>query len=268
VFLHVISPTGARSSLDLVALPIWRLELAAMVPVPHPPVNPGEKPETTALGLRMSYVAGGAITWATIASVDVKSIGDALAIAEVGFPTFDHAGDKARVMESAKALYNNEDMRKAADEIIPKVGLLADAYHGILDALDGLHQTGGTLEQVGPLVRGTIDGWQFAITTLRFEPWRTNPSTISAPGASPSMDLSVPAPGGKVGVKGSLGGAPPKDGEEMPGRQSRASKERAREERLAKEKAEAAAKASAAPVAPSEPTPSTPPAASEPEHDA
>jgi hypothetical protein len=249
VFLHVISPTGAYSSLDLIALPIWRMELAAMVPVPHPQAEPGQRPETTALGLRLSYVAGGAITWATIASVDVQSTGDALAIAEVGFPALDHASNKTRVMESAKALYNNENMRKAADEIIPKVGLLSDAYHAILDALTGLQGSAGPLDRVGPLVRGTIDGWHFALTILRYEPWVTNTSTIQSPSAVASIDLSVPV----VGVKGALGGAPPKPGDEFPGRASRASKERAREERLAKEKAEAAAKASAAPVEPVEP---------------
>ena len=248
MFLHVISPTGAYSCLDLVALPAWRLDLAPVVPVPAPQAAPNEK---SALGLRLSYLAGGAVAWAIIAAVDVRSPDDAIAIAEVGLVAGEHQTDKVRINEAAKALYNNESVRKEADTIIPQVAALVDVYYGLLGAFADVGTIEGQFGHVGPKYKGELAGWRFAITTLRFEPWRqlanTTPSGDRAPPAPDDLAAPiVPAISATSPRVNTLGGKPPKPDEEYPGRSKRPSREKLRQERAQAE-------------VPASPLPSTPP---------
>lgn len=222
MFLHVITPQGSYTSLDLDALPVWRLELGVAAVPSCDATRPVEPASLIALCL--SYIAGGAKARAIIAAVDTKSPSDVIALVDTGLPYAQLARDRERLIESAKALYNVDAVRKEADEIIKKIAKLADIYHAFLDALGDVKASDGTFARsVGPKVKGVLEGWQFALTADRFDNWRKSPNTLwarederfDAPPA-PKTDVEVPE----------LGGQPP--AEDVPHPQSRASKEKLR----------------------------------------
>jgi len=184
VYLHVIAPNGTYTCIDLVTLPVWRLELGAKA------IGAGA---ASHIALMLAYVAPTGPQRVVIAAVDTKSADDAPAIADVGFPNGTKDGDRARLHEAAKSLHNVESLRKEADGIAQRVALLADLYHGFLDAL--VEVRGGALDTpLGPPLKGTIEGWRFALTAARFESWRDAADQIAMPVESAKEDRAAAPP--------------------------------------------------------------------------
>jgi hypothetical protein len=112
-------------------------------------------------------------------------------------------------------------MSKAdVESVIPQVGKLADIYEAILNALIGSGGLdGGALDAVGPVVKGALNGWRYALTRARFEPWRTNQDTVQTGAAPVAMTLGSTAPAGSPGLNAASGpgGRPPAPDAEPPG---------------------------------------------------
>ncbi len=113
MFLHSVSPTGAHTSIDLSAIPVWRLEISAKA------INqgPDQKPSYVALMFAYSANVPSGTSRITIAAVDTKTPGEAEGIAGPGLPYLDLEQNRRRLHEAAKALFNVEAIRKEADVI-------------------------------------------------------------------------------------------------------------------------------------------------------
>lgn len=228
MFLHVVSPAGAYTSIDLIHLPLWRLWLMS---------------KGSMLTLVLSYDTGGTRGDAIVAQVDVVNPDEAKNIAAVGIVDLNKDVSRARLEEAAKVLYNHENTRKEAELIVPKVGKLADIYFGILDAMaDGPAADSALNTSIGAMLKGELSGYRFAVTAARFEPWRTGKDTIglsNAGSVSAGFGLTLAPTAAANPATTSPGGKPPDESQPKPPSLSRENKRNA-----------AAAKAKAAPVNP------------------
>jgi hypothetical protein len=185
--LTVIKPTAEITSLDLEHLPVWQLRMEVV------PGASDDRKACLALGIR--YLAPG--TKDGTAFVQVLSINckchadDLLPVQRIGFPQ-DRATAKDRLKESLKVLYNAAMPAKDVDEILPKAGFLVDAYFDIRNALFGQDQA---LAAPGPVAKGELDGYRWAVTRKRFESWilAAGEDVPPAPGQEPEQ-LPIPEP--------------------------------------------------------------------------
>lgn len=248
MFVHAITPQGAYTLLDLDALPVWRLELAAF----QPPIGPPDR-LATMLAVAISYVAAGSKVRTVLAGVDFKSADDAIAVVNIGLPHMDLTANRDRLSEAAKVLYNVDAYRKEAPTIVPQVARLADLYHAVVDAISsdvvGSAATSLTAS-TGPRVKGVLCDWKFAITSRRNDTWRTARDTLwNTDNGGFSFVAPTQSPAGHTT---SLGGAPPAGNEPAPLIAARVSREKARTQRQAAMAAEKAG-VPPAPEAPVEP---------------
>lgn len=179
MFLSVINPLGQAASLDLVRLPVWRLEMRAMQYSGGP---------TAGLALGIAYSPDGVTgAFATIACLDCKVPGeDVKPIAALGFPRGDRLGDKERLREALKVLHNSLPSGKEAEEVGARSVKLVDFYHDILNACWGFK---GPLQAISANgAKGELDGWRWALTPHRFDSW------LVEAGAGQALGLGV-APG-------------------------------------------------------------------------
>lgn len=195
MFLSVISPLGAATSLDLAQIPIWRLELRA---------TQVEHSERKALALGIGYVTAGTRAFATIAALDCQVTGSEVdPIAAVGFPHPDRQSNKERIREALKALINTGMVAKEVEEISAASAGMVDAYHDILQACWGMNPA---LASVGPVAKGELQGWRWALLSAgRFSPWI---AAAVAPGsgmaAAPGSEPMAPAPGSAAATAAEL----------------------------------------------------------------
>ncbi len=245
MFLHSVSPTGDYTSIDVTALPVWRLGLAARAP--------SADKDVTLVALVFTYPANvpSGVNRIVLATVDTKTPGEAEGITRIGLPYLDLDQNRKRLHEASKSLFNVEAIRKEADVIAAKISQLADLYHGILDALGASKGDNKDLSAtIGLPLKGELEGWKFAVTHDRFEQWRGAKNTFK-PANAPIIDLSTP-----VGIAAPAApsmGAPPPVGSQPPP----PPRPPTREERR---KAEAKAAPVASPVAPPAPLKSDTPA--------
>lgn len=187
MFLSVISPLGAATTLDLVQIPIWRLELRASLV---------EHAERKCLALGIGYVTAGTRAFATLVAIDCQVTGSEVdPIAAVGFPHADRTANKERLREALKALINTGLAAKDVEEISAKSASMVDAYHDILQACWGMNPALGA---VGPAAKGELEGWRWALLREgRFSPWMSSAAAASLGGGFatvPGTEAMPPAP--------------------------------------------------------------------------
>lgn len=162
MFLTVVSPTGAVSSISLHDLPSWRIELVDLA-------LPGdEKPEAKqwiAVGLR--YVAAGATVLQVIAALHVpQSSGELGRVAMTGLPKGQRVPDKERLRESMRILCNCPELSgSAAEDLAAEGSKLADVYHDLLGAL---FSNQSPMPVPGAVMKGSYQGWRYAISRERY----------------------------------------------------------------------------------------------------
>ena len=206
--LTVIKPTAEITSLDLEHLPVWQLRMEI--------VNSAVHADKAALALGIRYLAPGSKDGTCFVQIMVLEckcqLSDLMPVIRIGFPP-DRALAKDRLKESLKVLYNSPLPAKEVDEILPKSGVLVDAYFNIRDGMFGKTPA---LAALGPIASGEHDGYRWAITRQRFESWPTaspagadcppppgaEPETIVIPGAVPGGSVPPPPGTGKRGGKG------------------------------------------------------------------
>jgi hypothetical protein len=184
MYLSVLNPWGQYTSLDLDNMPAWRLELAALA-LPPDDLNP---PSKTWLGVVLRYTSMGTTAATAIVAMSVKASGpSAEKIAAVGFPFLELHANKDRLKEAAKILVNTDLAQKEYESINARLPGLVDAYHNVLKALAMPDPT--PLGDVEPLALGEFEGWRYALTKMRYEPWLRR---LESNGASA---ISVAPPG-------------------------------------------------------------------------
>src|ERR1700677_3666845 len=163
MYLSVINPLGLALSLDLVSLPVWRIEMREMQ-------VPGSSSKGLALGVAYPAPVPTGGTFTAIACLDCRIDGDDVKpIAGVGFPRGDRLGDKERLREALKVLHNSMSNGKDVEEICAKSAKLVDFYHDILTACWGFKPALQTISTNG--AKGELDGWRWALSPHRFDAW-------------------------------------------------------------------------------------------------
>jgi hypothetical protein len=195
MFLVVVNPLGLVTSLDLVQMPIWRLELR-VGQVEH-------VPERKTLALGISYVTAGTRAFATIAALDCQVSGSEVEpIAAVGFPHPDRQANKERLREALKALINTGVASKDVEDISARSAGLVDAYHDILQACWGFREA---LAATGPAAKGEVEGWKWALLRERFSSWlRAAVAPGSGMAPAPGSEPMAPPPGSAAETAASL----------------------------------------------------------------
>ncbi len=267
MFLHSVSPTGDYTNIDLAALPLWRIGLGAKS------MSHTKDGSITHVVLILGYPANvpGGVSRIILAAVDTKTSNEAEGIAGVGLPHLDLEGNRRRLHEAAKSLFNIEELRKEADVISAKISQLADLYHGIIDACGAEKATNTDLSApISSVFKGELEAWRFAVTPGRFDPWRGLPNTFKPANAVATLgSLSVPPPIASAPVapiaspQNPPPNIPPPPGANYPSpqRASRESRRKAAEENEKKARAEWAeknAKPAPEPEAPAQSTPEVP----------
>jgi len=188
MYLTAINPCGGAISLDLLHLPIWKMELGIIG-------TPGSESKALALGIR--YVANGITAFAAFLALDCKcEEADLLPVVRLGLPYFERTAAKERLRESLKVLYNASVSGKDVEEIVSKSAQVVDAYFDVKQALWGLNPS---LSAVGPLAKGESFGWVWAFTRERFCGWIPDAAQQSEgmgdpPGQEPETVVLDPAP--------------------------------------------------------------------------
>ncbi len=178
MFLTVISPLGLITSLDLLATPIWRLELRA---------QPWLATDAKALALGVSYSSQGAFM--VICAINCQVTDDTVEpIAKLGFPEKDRVLNKERLREAMKALINAGILAKDVDAISVASAGLVDAYFDIQRAMWGMNPS---LNSLGPAAKGDMQGWRWALTRERFSAWLGDTLTAAA-GMGPAPGAVTP----------------------------------------------------------------------------
>lgn len=177
--LTVINPLGKVTSIDLLALPSWALELRAMA-------MPGA--ETKGLALGIAYSVAGVQGFSAIVCLNCRVTGDELAsVVLVGLARPDRTGNKERIREALKVLINSFSNTKDIDEILAKSARFVDVYHDIVEAC----------WNAPPVKRlGELDGWRWALTPNRFQSWLSeaaaaDTSVVVGLGATPTVKAPV-----------------------------------------------------------------------------
>lgn len=122
MYATALSPSGVMTRLNLLQLPVWRLELVA---------------QDTEIRICIRYISGSTTALAVLAAFSVVAgDGAASTIIAKGMPKGDRSGDKARMSEAMRILFNVDGMRAAqVDELIQQSLLVVDAYHDARKAL-------------------------------------------------------------------------------------------------------------------------------------
>lgn len=144
MYLATINPIGILCCYNLDALGVWRLELGAV---------------GTQLGLGIRYVtttpSGTAFGFITALDVDNPQAASALqSIVKMGLPRHNPEGDRQRLAEGIKILYNAEGMKPAVvDQLIPVGTKFATIYHELLQAIS-----------TGSSNAGEHNGWRWSLS--------------------------------------------------------------------------------------------------------
>lgn len=163
MFLTVRPPNGFVQSYNLSAWPAWSLELAM--------VRTGTQMNPT---IGIAIVIRGPMNGAPLSvPLVVLNIGkpeeDAKEIRNLGSIQFNGSDKKERLREFLMVLNNNAVFKASeVEEIATNSGLLVDAANAFMS---GLWSTRGTaMESLEPVARGSQLGWEWALTTTRFDP--------------------------------------------------------------------------------------------------
>lgn len=141
------TPVGQVSCLNLDLLPIWRLELGAA---------------GSMLGIGIRYVASGTTALAMLAAVDCHDQAAEVAnIAKVGFPRHELSGDRDRLAEALKILYNTDLKPGTVDEIVKEGTGLADVYHSVLNSLRTGAEASGRFAGYRWVISRESSGWSW-----------------------------------------------------------------------------------------------------------
>jgi hypothetical protein len=186
VYVSILSPIGHASSLDLSALPLWRLELREMV-------VPATALKVKGLALGVAFPAAtGTSAFVSIVCLNCKIPGEDLQlIAAEGLPKVDRVGNKEHLRDALKVLVNSLPI-KEMEEVGAKSARLVDTYYEILEAIWG--------PPPRAQVTGELDGWRWAIGAERFAHWDAKApavSNVSALNAAPAVrvvDVNAPPP--------------------------------------------------------------------------
>lgn len=220
MYLVVINPIGLVTSLDLLALPVWRLETRAIE-------WPGST--TKALALGIAYVNAGTTGFAAIAAINclVESKDAVDPIAKLGLPGGEAGPMKERLREGIRSLINADVNTKDVDDMVLAASTLVDAYQSIMTAMWGFTPP---LAQMGADAKGELQGWKWALmSTKRYSSWLANAAGISVPTPTasafepPKVPVAATAAADPLAAT-DLGIGPPPD-ENGPPRRPRAKKE-------------------------------------------
>ncbi len=162
MYLVVINPLGAVTSLDLQNLAIWRLALRTID-------WPGSIQKGLSLGIE--YVNAGTSGHATVVAINclVEEKDTVDPIARLGLPGRDKGEIKERLCEALKALVNSNVANKDVDDILVAAKALVDCQQALVQAMWGFNPP---LAAMGADAKGELQGWRWAILkSSRFAPW-------------------------------------------------------------------------------------------------
>lgn len=139
MYIFSIDPKGVLTSINLGNMLVWRLELTAL----------GNN-----LGIGIRYLMGQRTSVSMIAALDCLSAKDELiSIAKTGLPKGTIPGDKERLAESMKILFNADLKEAQVSELIQKGSGLVDIYHQVLTSL-----------RSGLTASGKFESWRWAVS--------------------------------------------------------------------------------------------------------